>query len=123
MQNDQRQLPFLGSLNLEVLQASQTSLHGDLYFDLMVRESGNQGSEPFMIRVAKASSDETWKKIQNRDAPGRKEFIIARLRWAMRKEHLQDIVNQIGWQGAEVGFLKDPSGNKKDKIGFCNKVY
>jgi len=55
MQNDQRQLPFMGSLNLEVLQASQTSLHGDLYFDLMVRESGSQASEPFMIRVAKGA--------------------------------------------------------------------
>ena len=76
------------------------------------------GGTAFMVRVTKANSDEAWRKIQNREAPGRKEFIIARLPWAMRKEHLQDIVNQIGWRGAEVGFLKDPNGNRKDKTGF-----
>ena len=46
-----RDLPFLGALNLEILQASQTSLHGDIYFDLMVRESGDGAGEAFSLRV------------------------------------------------------------------------
>lgn len=46
-------LPILGALNLEILQASQTSLHGDIYFDLLVRETGNAEAEPFPLRVAR----------------------------------------------------------------------
>jgi hypothetical protein len=42
-------------MNLEILQASQTSLHGDIYFDLMVRESGDIAGEPFMMRVAQGA--------------------------------------------------------------------
>jgi len=48
-----RDLPFLGALNLEILQASQTSLHGDIYFDLMVRESGDGTGEAFALRVSR----------------------------------------------------------------------
>ena len=52
MQRDRRDLPFLGAINLEILQASQTSIHGDLYFDLMARESGDGSGEPFHLRVS-----------------------------------------------------------------------
>lgn len=53
MQPNQPTLPFLGAMSLEILQASQTSLHGDLYFDLMVRESGDVAGQPFLLRVSK----------------------------------------------------------------------
>ena len=53
MQPANRNLPFLGALNLEILQAAQTSLHGDIYFDLMVRESGDAECPPFQLRVSR----------------------------------------------------------------------
>lgn len=53
MQPSPRILPFAGALTLEILQATQTSLHGDVYFDLLVREAGNADDDPFLIRVAR----------------------------------------------------------------------
>ena len=55
MQPVNKNLPFLGALNVEILQASQTSLPGDLYFDLMVRESGDAEGVPFQIRVSRGA--------------------------------------------------------------------
>ncbi len=55
MQPARKILPFLGAMNLEILQASQTSLHGDLYFDLMVRETGDMDADPFQLRVARGA--------------------------------------------------------------------
>ena len=40
-------------MNLEILQASQTSLHGDVYYDLMVMEAGDPNRVPFSLRVAR----------------------------------------------------------------------
>ena len=40
-------------MNLEILQASQTSIHGDLYYDLLVMEAGDPSRTPFMLRVAR----------------------------------------------------------------------
>ncbi|MAJ46268.1 MAG: hypothetical protein CBC35_03020 [Planctomycetes bacterium TMED75] len=53
MDRETRTLPFFGSLNLEILQASQTSIHGDIYYDLMVVEAGDPSRTPFMLRVAR----------------------------------------------------------------------
>lgn len=53
MQGETRSLPFFGSMNLEILQASQTSLHGDIYYDLMVMEAGDPNRAPFALRVAR----------------------------------------------------------------------
>jgi len=43
----------MGSMTLEILQASQTSLHGDIYFDLLVSEAGAAAPDPFAVRVAR----------------------------------------------------------------------
>lgn len=53
MNDSQGSLPILGAMTFEVLQASQTSLHGDVYFDLLVREAGNMACEPVSLRVAR----------------------------------------------------------------------
>lgn len=53
MSNAPGSLPILGAMTFEVLQASQTSLHGDVYFDLLVREAGNAAGEPHQLRVAR----------------------------------------------------------------------
>jgi hypothetical protein len=55
MDREQRSLPFMGTMTLEILQASQTSLHGDVYFDLLVNEAGEVGGEPFSVRVARGA--------------------------------------------------------------------
>lgn len=53
MDNESRTLPFFGSMNLEILQASQTSIHGDIYYDLLVAEAGDPSRTSFMLRVAR----------------------------------------------------------------------
>ena len=55
MNGENRSLPFFGSMNLEIVQASQTSIHGDLYYDLLVMEAGDPGRTPFMLRVARGA--------------------------------------------------------------------
>ena len=55
MNGESRSLPFFGSMNLEVLQASQTSLHGDIYYDLLVMEAGDPTRSPFALRVARGA--------------------------------------------------------------------
>ncbi len=53
MHGESRALPFFGAMTIEVLQASQTSIHGDLYFDLLAKEAGDPSSTPFTMRVAR----------------------------------------------------------------------